>query len=212
MEVETAGLRGIRASLVYIRGACGGYERGRRRKPRREVGAMKTQLYRHYDSNKKLLYVGISLSAVNRLAQHRDTSHWFSDIANIEIETFSTREEALLAERKAIVNENPVCNIHHKRTLKEIEQEEKLRAAEFAQKAKQQLFTRYVSYNLTYRFDELPRILGVSKRQIDECVKQGQLYTFETEPRQSRHRKIVMVSGWALIDFLEFLEAKGKKQ
>lgn len=173
---------------------------------------MKTKLYRHFDNNKKLLYVGISLNSVARLAQHRDAAHWFDDIATVTIETFSTREEALAAERNAIVNENPVCNINHKRTIKQIEQEEKLRAAEFAQKAKQQLFTKYVSYNLTYRFDELPRILGVSKRQLEECVKQGQLYTFEVEPKQVKHRKIVMVSGWALIDFVEFLEAKGKKQ
>lgn len=179
---------------------------------KQKPGAVKTKLYRHFDSNKKLLYVGISLNSVARLAQHRDTAHWFDDIANVTIETFSTREEALTAERKAIVNENPVCNIYHKRTLKEIEQEENLRAAEFAQKAKQQLFTKYVSYNLTYRFDDLPRILGMSMRQLNECVKQGQLYTFEVEPKQSRHKKIVMVSGWALIDFMEFLEAKGKKQ
>lgn len=172
---------------------------------------MKTKLYRHFDRNKKLLYVGISLNSVARLAQHRDAAHWFDDIAIVTIETFSTREEALAAERNAIINENPVCNINHKRTIKQIEQEEKLRAAEFAQKAKQQLFTRYVSYNLTYRFDELPRILGVSRRQLDECVKQGQLYTFEIEPKQIKHRKIVMVSGWALIDFLEFLEAKNGK-
>ena len=169
---------------------------------------MKTQLYRHYDSDKKLLYVGISLSAAARLAQHRDAAHWFDDIATVTIETFPNREAALAAERKAIINEKPVCNIHHKRTLKQIEQEESLRAAEFAKKAKHQLITRHVAYNLTYRLSELPDLIGMTLKQLNDCVNQGLLHTFQVEPRQSRHRMVVLVSGWALIDFLEYLEAK----
>jgi hypothetical protein len=69
-----------------------------------------TCLYRHFDDAGKLLYVGISLNALKRLHEHRE-KHWFRRIARVEIEWFSTWEEALAAEAKAIIDENPECNI-----------------------------------------------------------------------------------------------------
>lgn len=74
---------------------------------------MRTALYRHFDITGQLLYVGISLSAVARLAQHRTTAHWFGRIARIDIEWHETREAALEAEIAAIVCEAPLCNIVH---------------------------------------------------------------------------------------------------
>ena len=70
---------------------------------------MKTNLYRHFDENGALLYVGISLSAVQRLKQH-EKSGWFEDIATVTIESFDTRELALIAESKAIRQERPIHN------------------------------------------------------------------------------------------------------
>jgi excinuclease UvrABC nuclease subunit len=74
---------------------------------------MRTALYRHFDAAGRLLYVGISLSAVQRLAQHRLTAHWFERIARIEIEWRDSREEALIAEIQAIARERPECNTAH---------------------------------------------------------------------------------------------------
>jgi hypothetical protein len=70
-----------------------------------------TQLYRHFDDEGRLLYVGISLSAITRLAQHRSASHWSRAIVRVEIEHFDTRREALMAEAKAIIEERPLHNI-----------------------------------------------------------------------------------------------------
>jgi predicted GIY-YIG superfamily endonuclease len=72
---------------------------------------MKTYLYRHFDKNDQLLYAGISLSAFQRLAQHRNHAHWFEQISRVEMEQFDTREEALAAERVAIEREKPLFNI-----------------------------------------------------------------------------------------------------
>jgi predicted GIY-YIG superfamily endonuclease len=72
-----------------------------------------TQLYRHYDSQDNLLYVGISKSAINRLSQHFRTAEWFKDIARISVENFATREEALEAEKLAIKTEYPWYNKTH---------------------------------------------------------------------------------------------------
>jgi hypothetical protein len=70
-----------------------------------------TALYRHFDSEGCLLYVGISLNAIARLANHRLTSHWFETVARVEIERFRSRQAALAAERKAIRTEKPLHNI-----------------------------------------------------------------------------------------------------
>ena len=85
-----------------------------------------TNLYRHYDSSDKLLYVGISVSAVNRLKEHIDSSKWTSDISTVKIESFPDRNSALLAEKLAIKTEKPIWNIiHNREEKKKIEKKEK---------------------------------------------------------------------------------------
>lgn len=71
----------------------------------------KTQLYRHYDVDGNLLYVGISLSSVHRLSQHRQQSHWFEQIRRVDVQHFASRTEALEAEAIAISEESPRYNV-----------------------------------------------------------------------------------------------------
>lgn len=75
-----------------------------------------THLYRHLDAEGRLLYVGISLSALNRLSQHKTTAHWFASIAKVTIETFPSHKEALEAEKLAIKTDNPAWNISRPKT------------------------------------------------------------------------------------------------
>jgi hypothetical protein len=70
-------------------------------------------LYRHFDEGGKLLYVGISVHAVSRLASHKQTSPWVWSVARMEIQTFPTRQEAEEAEREAIRTERPLFNSTH---------------------------------------------------------------------------------------------------
>jgi len=77
-----------------------------------------TTLYRHFDKAGTLLYVGISTSAAARLVGHKHGSGWFDDLATITIEHYDSREEALEAEKKAIINEKPLYNRdHNKRSI-----------------------------------------------------------------------------------------------
>ncbi len=71
-----------------------------------------TILYRHFDVNSALLYVGISCNPFERTKSHTE-SLWFSDIANITLEHFPNRSVALKAEKAAIKTEFPKYNIHH---------------------------------------------------------------------------------------------------
>ena len=75
------------------------------------AGAKTHQLYKHYDSEGVLLYVGISLSATNRLYQHKSESHWYHNIARVDIENFPSRVELMAAEIKQIRELGPLHNI-----------------------------------------------------------------------------------------------------
>lgn len=76
-----------------------------------------THLYRHFDGTGQLLYVGISLSAIARLGEHKASSHWFWQIARIEVTAYASRASATKAERITILREKPLHNIQHARTL-----------------------------------------------------------------------------------------------
>jgi len=74
----------------------------------------RTALYRHWSKYGQLLYVGVSLNAVNRLSQHAVSSGWHKDIAKVEIEWFESRSAALIAEKLAIKKERPEHNKMHR--------------------------------------------------------------------------------------------------
>lgn len=74
---------------------------------------MTQKLYRHFNKNNELLYVGISMSIAARLSNHKSTSHWFNEVTKITIENYETREEVLDAEVKAIQLEKPKFNVQN---------------------------------------------------------------------------------------------------
>ena len=67
-------------------------------------------LYRCFDADRRLLYVGVSSSPTDRMHQHVSQSPWAGEIASVEIERHDARDAALAAERVAIATENPVHN------------------------------------------------------------------------------------------------------
>jgi predicted GIY-YIG superfamily endonuclease len=69
-----------------------------------------TALYRHYDSQDVLLYVGITLSVIDRIKAHRNGSHWFDQVTRITVERHPSRTAALKAECDAVYKERPVYN------------------------------------------------------------------------------------------------------
>ncbi len=70
----------------------------------------KTYLYRHFDKNDNLLYVGITNRYVARLDSHKRLSSWYEEIATVIIQIYPTRKKALKAEGIAIELENPIYN------------------------------------------------------------------------------------------------------
>jgi predicted GIY-YIG superfamily endonuclease len=79
-----------------------------------DTGArQRTALYRHFDAKDRLLYIGISLSAIQRLAQHSQGAAWFEEITRVEVQWFGSRKEASDAEVEAIRTERPLHNLVH---------------------------------------------------------------------------------------------------
>ncbi len=70
-----------------------------------------TTLYRLDDAQGALLYVGIAGNPGRRFEQHKKDKPWWGDVANIRLEHFATRVDALAAEGVAIRTENPRHNI-----------------------------------------------------------------------------------------------------
>lgn len=74
-------------------------------------------LYRHFDADGHLLYVGLSLKPMQRLEFHRGKgSEWLYEIARVEVEWLHSVGEAINAEDKAIRTEQPR---YKKRTFKD---------------------------------------------------------------------------------------------
>lgn len=70
-------------------------------------------LYRYFDSDNQLLYVGISSNFYNRTNAHLAQSKWVQEAALVTIEWFESREKVEQAEKIAIQNERPMYNKIH---------------------------------------------------------------------------------------------------
>lgn len=79
--------------------------------PVRMASPGETALYRHFDANGQLLYVGIATDHLRRLLAHVTTATWAREIARIDVVWFPTRAEAEEAELKSIIDECPRFNI-----------------------------------------------------------------------------------------------------
>jgi predicted GIY-YIG superfamily endonuclease len=72
-------------------------------------------LYRMFDANEQLLYIGLTNNPKGRFGRHRDTKDWFAQVSRIQLEIFDSRQELVDAERAAIAAEKPLHNIVHNR-------------------------------------------------------------------------------------------------
>lgn len=71
---------------------------------------MQEVLYRFFDSQGTLLYVGISKEWVSRIKTHEKYADFYSAVAGMTLERFPDRKSVEDAERAAIKLENPLFN------------------------------------------------------------------------------------------------------
>lgn len=70
-------------------------------------------LYRHYDDQDVLLYVGVSENPIDRTNGHARSSDWVQYAMRAEMEWMDSRALAEVAEREAIREDVPVFNRQH---------------------------------------------------------------------------------------------------
>jgi hypothetical protein len=74
------------------------------------------RLYRYFDTDDILLYVGISGDLADRDKSHISRSKWMQLTARSAVERHKTLERVKLAERTAIETEHPIFNIAYNST------------------------------------------------------------------------------------------------
>jgi predicted GIY-YIG superfamily endonuclease len=67
-------------------------------------------LYRHFDRNGELIYIGITSDPARRWAQHVEQSVWARFVSDTSVHWLESREKARAAERRAIVGDRPLFN------------------------------------------------------------------------------------------------------
>lgn len=81
------------------------------RRPSKSIDfSRRTALYRLFDTEGRLLYVGIAFNPDSRWAGHSASKSWWPDVAEKRIEWHETRSAAVAAERAAIAAELPLYN------------------------------------------------------------------------------------------------------
>jgi hypothetical protein len=74
--------------------------------------SMPTELYRYFNAQGDLLYVGISIHAMVRASRHRNSGNgWWSEAVTVTVERFPTRALAQAGEVQAIQQEKPLHNV-----------------------------------------------------------------------------------------------------
>ncbi len=71
---------------------------------------MQEVLYRFFDSEGTLLYVGISNDWISRLRHHEQHSDFFSAVSDMTFERYPDRPAVVAAELMAITTEDPLFN------------------------------------------------------------------------------------------------------
>jgi predicted GIY-YIG superfamily endonuclease len=167
---------------------------------------IKQHLYRHFDEWDNLLYVGISLSTIQRLSQHKNQSHWFNSISKVTIEQFPSRREALEAERIEIQKQQPLHNLtfkkHHNFKIRITEDKR--------ENSRVGLVNEIVTYKPMYSFEDAAHVLGVGTSKIKEWCEMGKLgYVVISKRWNSRYNKWSLkkgITGWQILDYIENLE------
>jgi hypothetical protein len=155
------------------------------------------QLYRQFSKTGELLYVGVSLSALVRLSQHKDNSHWFSDIGKVEIQNFPSRESAISAETAAIKNEKPKWNVQHKKSIEKPEPRISI--------AKNELIYSVVTLQPIYDFREAAGVLHIGTGALTRLIQNGKIGFIELPPFREGGKLRIRITGWQLLDYIESL-------
>lgn len=76
-------------------------------------------VYRAYDTDGRLLYIGCTNNFTRRIGYHRNVTEWYPDAAKWLRNEYPDRERAEMVEARAIRRLQPIHNIKSQRDEKE---------------------------------------------------------------------------------------------
>jgi predicted GIY-YIG superfamily endonuclease len=77
------------------------------------LGKTPHAVYRAYDPEGQLLYIGFGVDPDGRMTDHRNSTEWAKQCTRVELTWYDTRAEANAAETIAIKAEKPRYNVQH---------------------------------------------------------------------------------------------------
>ena len=90
---------------------------------------MENMLYRAYDENENLIYIGQSTKFLERMKQHIKSSEWSGLVDTWKLQRFDTQEKLLTHEKIAIKKEKPLYNkthnLYYRQNMEELKSENK---------------------------------------------------------------------------------------
>ena len=164
-----------------------------------------TELYRHYDKDGLLLYVGISLSALNRLSQHKTQSRWFIKIDTVKVTHYTSRKAALAAEKRAIKSEKPKYNKTYG-TYRTVEPKQ------LVEKTRSDLLNRIVSIKPVYSLHDVSIIFDISLLSVHKMVSDGDIGYIDLPKGRVNGAKKQAITGWQLLEYIDHLHDKAERE
>jgi predicted GIY-YIG superfamily endonuclease len=166
-------------------------------------------LYRHFAGD-VLLYIGVSLSAITRLRQHRECSEWYTEITRVEIEWFETRDEALKAETEAIRREKPKFNYLHNRPSSGLPKSEVVKVSRrkrelLAEQERIQALRKICLFDPLYSLEAAANLLGLNSGHLKRMMNDGKVSYVMLPSKKPGCRDKPYMTGWQIIDFIESL-------
>lgn len=165
-------------------------------------------LYRHFDSNKQLLYIGITNNIHSRISGHRLISKWFLDIANITLEHFPSRSMLIKAEIEAIQKEHPKHNVINKTSQVDVE---KIKRKELERQRQQRkdseldLLNKVVTFKPMYTLADAARLLDIPDIRVKTLIQRNHISSVIT--RYNGEYPRYGITGWQMLEFIEHLQS-----
>lgn len=171
-------------------------------------------LYKAFNDDNELLYIGISMRAAQRFHEHGKFSGWFEEVSKITVEWFPSREDAMDAEREAIIKYHPKYNIQHNgKKSKHSKTADDFDADGVTAKIVDghYISAKRVELQPVYKLQEVAALLGCSGQRVSQYIDNGELGAMEwsrntrkvKDSDEIREYVTYRVSGWQILDFLD---------
>lgn len=141
-------------------------------------------LYRFFDAEGRLLYVGRTINPGRRWREHERHADWFADVATATRVAYPDADDLADAEIAAIQTERPLHNVAH------AVREKRARAESVAEPVTKLLYT----------LDDLAETAGQDRGVVEDLVRVGEIESVTIGRRR-------LVPAEALTDYVERLRA-----